>query len=347
MCLCSCENSLQTILPTVKCEPAPFLGVGRCQHNTWSYSSAYLWTLVFIIHSSVTVPKRRLCVRKAKRWWRTREKVPKEASVETSRVHYQTVWVYVCSLGFLVELLFGQPVVRAHPEVEDRRMAQACVFVWRKHLNDSDGCLNLLNDLHRGLGRRKQGAFVLLPEATRTRVSICAQLIVLLFLVLIVLAGIFVAWFHVVQTQGVDAGILRAGRRRTVVHFGPWLLALLAFSLTCLGHLLVNLLSGRLGLQSLRLLLRWARYGRRRSLHVAHLSVDPFHNVVVDKQVGDDAKLGRLWAGRGFEVGGGPEEPLSQGDGQVHGLGVIWGHGRDWGAGKLADTGHRLVDIFT
>lgn len=105
-------------------------------------------------------------------------------------------------------------------------------------------------------------------------------------------------------------------------------MALLALSLPHLRHLLVDPLSGRLGFQSLRLLW-WTGHRRWRSLHIAHLTIDPFHNVVIDEQVRDDAKLGRLWAWRGFEVGGSSEEALSQGDRKVHGMGVVRGRGRD------------------
>lgn len=75
-------------------------------------------------------------------------------------------------------------------------------------------CFDLFNDLYHRLGGGQQGTVVLIPEAARAGVAVCAQLVVLLLLALL-LAGL-----QIVQTQRIDAGILGAGWRGAVVHFG-------------------------------------------------------------------------------------------------------------------------------
>lgn len=210
----------------------------------------------------------------------------------------------------------------------------------------SDSRLNILNYLHSRLGRRDQSAFVLLPEAPGTRVAICAQFIVLLLVVLfLVITGVVLARLHIVKTQGVDPRVLWAGWWGAVVHFRT-LLALWGRSLGYLGWLILNVLIGWPGRRDWRRLSR-NRHRCWRPLNIAHLAIDPFYNVVINKKVRDDAESGGLWAGWSSEFGGRPEETLGQGDRQVYGVSVIWGRGRDWCGGELAHTGHRLVDIFT
>ncbi len=64
----------------------------------------------------------------------------------------------------------------------------------------------------------------------------------------------------------------------------------------------------------------WCR--GRWPLHITHLTIDTFDHVIIHKELGDDTELGRLWAGWSLEFGGRPEKALSQGDGQIHGMGV-------------------------
>lgn len=91
---------------------------------------------------------------------------------------------------------------------------------------------------------------------------------------------------------------------------------------------------------------RRLREGRRRTLHIAHLPVDAFDDVVVHKQVGDDAVLRRLQVRRGLEAGGEFQEALGQRDGQVDGVTALrtprW-HCCAW---QLTHIGHGLVDIL-
>lgn len=65
-------------------------------------------------------------------------------------------------------------------------------------------CFNLFDDFYHRLGGREQRTVILIPEAPRAGVSICAQLVILLLLALL-LTGL-----QIVETEGVDAGVLGA-----------------------------------------------------------------------------------------------------------------------------------------
>lgn len=60
-----------------------------------------------------------------------------------------------------------------------------------------------------------------------------------------------------------------------------------------------------------------------RPLNVAHLAVDAFDNVVVDKQFGNVAVFRGLGTRRWQETGGDAEEAFSQRDGQINGVGAV------------------------
>lgn len=82
-------------------------------------------------------------------------------------------------------------------------------------------------------------------------------------------------------------------------------------------------------------------------LHVAHLAVDSFNDIVVNKEFGDVAVFGRFWTGWRLEAGGDAEEAFGQRNGQINGVGAVRRSRRHRCAGQLSHVGHGLVHIFT
>ncbi len=58
-------------------------------------------------------------------------------------------------------------------------------------------------------------------------------------------------------------------------------------------------------------------------LNVAHLAIDAFDNVVIDKQLSNVAVFGRFRTRWRQETGGDAEEALRQRDGQIDGVGAV------------------------
>ena len=86
--------------------------------------------------------------------------------------------------------------------------------------------------------------------------------------------------------------------------------------------------------------------GRWRALHIAHLSIDALDDVVVHKQIGDDAVLGGLQVRRRLEAGGQLQETLGQREGQIYGVAVLCPGRWHSCAGQLAHIGHGLVHVL-
>lgn len=60
----------------------------------------------------------------------------------------------------------------------------------------------------------------------------------------------------------------------------------------------------------------WRRWSHRhhgwRPLHITHLAIDALDDIVINEEVGDDAELRRVQAGRSTEGWGIPQEALHQ-----------------------------------
>lgn len=263
------------------------------------------------------------------------------------------------------------------PLAAGRINPRALLFTWQLLLPHSWGprwspsslshsCFDLFDDLYHRFGRWQQGTVIVTPEAAGAGVPVCAQLV--FFLLALVLAGL-----QVVQPQRVNARVFGAGWRWAVVHFGAFDLVQRRRAILFLLRPLDRLRGWRSsGLLSCRCGLRWGLssggiwqvlgfresrgrkgrrlrqlwQGRRRTLHVAHLSVNALHNVVVHKQIRNDAVLGGLQVRRGLETGGELQEALGQRNGQVYGVTVFRPCRWNSSAGQLAHVGHGLVHIL-